>query len=320
MRWTAAGLLLIATTTAACEGASSESGVTAYLQLANAQFVPGSLAADGGTPSADGGALGPPIRGVNLSVTNVYPGIQNVPLSGNVENGTSVLVGLADDAGYWIIPAPFVDVQTPNNYLFQTKMSLSPSTPAGTETLILRGVDASGQIGPAQAIALTVATPVPTGALVITLAWDTQSDMDLHALVPNTDDPTTPIEIYYKNRVGLPPPVPGNPPLTGDYLTAAVAAAGSLDFDSNAGCLIDGRRQENIVYTQQPPPGVYTVRVDASSLCGQVDAQWQVTATDAYGNQLPGAFAQWEATDADTRGSHGAGAGRLAFKFTIPSY
>ena len=92
-----------------------------------------------------------------------------------------------------------------------------------------------------------------------------------------------------------------------------MAAAGSLDFDSNAGCVIDGRRQENIVYTQPPPPGDYTVRVDASSLCGQVDAQWRVTARTADGT-LQG-FAQWEATDADTRGSHGAGAGRLAFTF-----
>jgi hypothetical protein len=316
MRWTA-GLFLIAMTAGGCGGASAESGVSAYLRLAGAQFVPGALVADGGALSADGGALGPPIRGVNLSVTNVYPGIQNVPLSGNVENGTSVLVGLADDAGYWILPAPFVDVQTPNNYLFQTKVSLSPTIPAGTQTLIIRGVDASGQIGPAQQIALTVATPAPTGALVITLAWDTQSDMDLHAVVPNTTDPMTPIEIYYKNRVGLPPPVPGNPPLTGDYLAAAVAAAGALDLDSNAGCVIDGRRQENIIYTQTPPSGEYTVRVDASSLCGQADAQWQVTAKDAYGNLLPGAFAQWEATDADTRGSHAAGAGRLAFTFTI---
>ena len=312
-----AGLLLMAATAGACGGASPASGVTAYLRLANAQFVPGSLSPDAGTPGPDGGSQGPPIHGLNLSVTNVYPGIQNVPLSGDVQEGTSVLVGLADDAGYWIVPAPFVDVQTPNNFLFQTKMSLSPATPEGIQTLIIRGVNASGQIGPAQQIALTVATPAPTGALVITLEWDTESDMDLHAVVPNTTDPTTPIEIYYKNRVGLPPPVPGTPPLTGDDLTAAVAAAGSLDFDSNAGCVIDGRRQENIVYAQPPPPGEYTVRVDAASLCGQVDAQWRVTATTADGTQQ--GFAQWEATDTDTRGSHGAGAGRLAFTFTIPS-
>ena len=55
----APGLLLIAATAGACGGASPESGVTAYLQLANAQFVPGSLSPDAGALGPDGGALGP---------------------------------------------------------------------------------------------------------------------------------------------------------------------------------------------------------------------------------------------------------------------
>jgi hypothetical protein len=61
------------------------------------------------------------------------------------------------------------------------------------------------------------------------------------------------------------------------------------------------------------------VLVDAASLCGQFDAQWVVTANlyDAYGNATLIGFAQWEATDADTRGPHTAGSGRLAFTFTI---
>jgi hypothetical protein len=42
-----------------------------------------------------------------------------------------------------------------------------------------------------------------------------------------------------------------------------------------------------------------------------------VTATLMDGTVLNSA--QWEATDADTRGSHTTGSGRLAFTFTIPS-
>jgi hypothetical protein len=94
-----------------------------------------------------------------------------------------------------------------------------------------------------------------------------------------------------------------------------------LDFDSNGNCTIDGRRQENVVFPtgSTPPSGEYTVLVDAASLCGQFDAQWVVTANvyDAYGNATLIGFAQWEATDADTRGPHTAGSGRLAFTFTI---
>ena len=113
----------------------------------------------------------------------------------------------------------------------------------------------------------------------------------------------------------MPPHVPGTPPLAGADLTAAIAAAGKLDFDSNANCVIDGRRQEDVVFAEGPPPGDYTVRVDAFSLCGQVDAQWQATA--ALGDGTPAGSARWEATDADTRGSHNAGAGRTAFTFHI---
>ena len=79
--------------------------------------------------------------------------------------------------------------------------------------------------------------------------------------------------------------------------------------------VIDGRRQEDVVFTQGPPPGDYTVRVDAFSLCGQPDAQWQATATLADGTVA--GTARWEAVDADTRGPHAAGAGRTAFTFTI---
>ena len=90
---------------------------------------------------------------------------------------------------------------------------------------------------------------------------------------------------------------------------------GFIDDNSNANCVIDGQRHEDVVFMEGPPPGDYTVRVDAFSLCGQADAQWQVIATLADGTVA--GTARWEATDADTRGNHAAGAGRTAFTFTI---
>jgi hypothetical protein len=311
----AASLLGLGAIAFGCGGASSQSGVTAYLQLANAQFVPGALV-PGPDAGVDAGATGPAIHGVNFLTTKIYPGVENLPLSGDVQEGSSVLIGLANDAGYWIVPTPFLDPQTPNNFAFQTKMSFSPLTPMGNQILILRGVDAAGNIGPAQQFTLDVTPPIPTGTLVITLEWDTESDMDLHVVVPNPNDATMPIEIWSKAPVGLPPRVPGNAPPTKDELAAEIAAAGALDFDSNAACVIDGRRQENVIYTQPPPSGTYTVRVDAFSLCGQADAQWQAVATTPDGQIVSPAI--WEATDADTRGNHGVGAGRLAFEFSIP--
>jgi hypothetical protein len=289
----------------ACGGADPASGVGALMRVSNAQFVEGAL------PSSQS-ETEPAVRGVSLLNTNVYPGQEGFPVSGAVEDGATILIGLAGDAGYWIVAAPLADSTTPDNYDFSTQISFSPLLPAGMQTLVLRGVAPDGQIGPAQELTLTVAPNVPTGALVITLEWDTQSDLDLHVVIPNTVDPTKPIEIWARAPVGLPPPQLGVPPATPDE----IAAAGYLDFDSNAACVIDGRRQENVIFAASPPSGNYVVRVDASSLCGQADAQWQVIATTADGTRL--GFARWEATDADTRGSHGLGAGRLAFNFSIP--
>jgi hypothetical protein len=292
-----------------CGGASPLSGITANLRVANAQFVTGALA-------ADTTAMGPQASQVALPNTTVFAGQQNLAANGAVEGGSTVLIGLGDDIGYWIVPATTIDAILPNAFDFSAQLTFSPLIPLGQHPLIFRGVASDGTVGPALVYQMTVSgyQPPPAGALVVTLEWDTESDMDLHVDVPNPADPSTPIEIWYKAAVGLPPRGPADPPFTADQ----IAAAGYLDFDSNAACLIDGRRQENVIFPtgQTPPSGQYTVRVDANSLCGQPDAQWQVTAGTADGTQL--GFAQWEATDADTRGAHTVGSGRLAFDFTIP--
>jgi hypothetical protein len=306
-------LLLAGALTAGCgASASPESGITALLRVPGAQFVPGPLAPD---TSATGTAV---ISGVALNNTKIYPGEQGFPLSGTV-TGATALVGLQGDDGYWIVPAPIVDLSTSGGFDFSASLTFSPLLPMGSQTLILRGVAADGTIGKAQLYTLTATPLAPVGALVISLNWDTESDMDLHVVIPNVDDPTMPIELWNKHPV---PPVPFG--TTPDPATLAMEPY--LDFDSNANCVIDGRRQENVIFPlgSTPPPGDYTVRVDAASLCGQSGAQWQVTATqyDSNGqNPYPAYWppAEWQATDADTRGPHTAGSGRLAFTFTIPN-
>ena len=195
-------LCLLIGCAAGCGGASADPGLAAYLRLSGAQYVPGGL-----SPQSD--ATAPLVTSVNLLTTKVAPGLQNLPLSGDVHNGSSVLVGLAGDTGHWIVPATVADFQMPGDFLFQTKMSLSPEVPPGKQTLLLRGVDAQGIVGPAQQLDLDVSPAVPTGALVISLVWDTEADLDLHVLAPNPIDPSTPIEIWSKAPVGLPPHVAG---------------------------------------------------------------------------------------------------------------
>jgi hypothetical protein len=297
-------LLGVAANAAGCGGASPETGITAYLRASNAQFVPGAM-----PPPKDNS--GPAVRNVNLVNTTVYPGLVSFPLSGTVEQGVSVLVGLVGDSGYWIVPSPLPDPQVPTDFGFSTQLAFSPLLPHGKQTLAVEGIDAAGKIGSPSTLPLTVNAPTEAGDLVFTLTWDTQADLDLHVVIPNSADPTKPIEIWSRAPVGLTPPGPADPPPD----QATIDAAPHLDFDSNAACVIDGRRKEKVIITGTPPSGEYIARVDAFSMCGQAAAQWllEVT-TPAYPVVNP---ATWQATDADTRGAHGVGAGRLAVKFPL---
>jgi len=106
------------------------------------------------------------------------------------------------------------------------------------------------------------------------------------------------------------------PPLGQEPPPDAVALGyGLLDFDSNANCVIDGRRQENVIWRDPPAAGRYLVRVDTFSMCGQPAARWTVEATrdGAVVSRATGV-----GTDADTRFSHQAGAGVLALEIDVP--
>ena len=81
--------------------------------------------------------------------------------------------------------------------------------------------NASGTVGPYATLSTTV-TRVGTGDIQVTLSWDRDSDVDLHVVAPGGD------EIYYARRQS--------------------PSGGELDLDSNAGCSIDGVRNENITW------------------------------------------------------------------------
>jgi hypothetical protein len=92
---------------------------------------------------------------------------------------------------------------------------------------------------------------------------------------------------------------------------------GHLDFDSNAGCVIDGRRQENVIWGSMFQPGHYLVRVDTVSLCGQPTARWSV---DALLGGMPIAGSSGQSGPTDTRFTHlAAGVGVLALEFDVPA-
>jgi uncharacterized protein YfaP (DUF2135 family) len=143
--------------------------------------------------------------------------------------------------------------------------------------------NSAGAVGPYVTLSTEV-TRVGTGDVQVTLSWDRDSDVDLHVVAPGGE------EIYYGRRQG--------------------ASGGQLDLDSNAGCSIDGVRNENITWPiGRAPRGTYTVRVDYWSSCNVAQTTYNVLVNNGGSVQVvTGSF-----TGGGDRG--GAGSGRTVATF-----
>jgi hypothetical protein len=245
---------------------------------------------------------------VDSQNNTVYPGITGKSIGGAVGPGaTAVLIGMKGDRGHWILPVQSPDT-TPGDFAFSAKASFSTAVPVGPATILYRAVSAEGDVGPPWQQALDIEPPAVLGALVISLDWDTEADLDLRVTAPDAQG--NEVEIWSRNKSSLARPAPGDPPASADD----IAAAGYLDFDSNSQCQIDGRCQENVIWKTSPArtSSLYSVRVDAFSMCGEVLAHWHVRVL-LDGQEV--AQAAGQVGDADTRFDHGPGAGLLALEF-----
>jgi hypothetical protein len=321
---------VVALAAAGCDaGVNGRTGLGSLMQASGATLVPGALSSESDPTVTDGPTVtisqfhGLAFAGAtNRGLMGSVKAGQSTGPTGMVQNpGRSVALGLADDDIYWIVPAATanLDVGGGKDLLFSTTLSYASHIAAGRHDLVLRAIMADGRMGPLviQAVMISDFADVQ-GTLDVRLSWSTNADLDLHVVVPVTPasppDPKAPaeIEVWVNNPSSLPPR-----PVFDPYTPEDITNGGLLDFDSNGSCVIDGRRQENVVWGAAPPSGMYTVRVDAVSMCGEVFAQWQV---DVFlnGNPVPVDAAYGEAVDTDTRFSHTEGSGVLALQFQIP--
>ena len=274
-----------------------EAATDAQLRVAGGQFFRGDMPAD---------ESGPPVKTVAVSPL-VHPGSVARSCSGVVDpSATAVALAIEGDTGYWIVPAGLPDVTAPGFPTFAAQIAFSSKLAVGTRMFLARAVDGAGHFGASFVKPLDV-TPIPrpVGRFVISLSWDDEADLDLHVVDPRG------VEIWKRNINSYEPPPPGaspEPPNTPH-------PGGILDFDSNASCVQDGRRAENVVYADKPPSGRYVVRVDTFSLCKATGAHWRVEGF-AAGTSI--GAAEGSSTDFDTRFSHDRGAGVLALELDVP--
>ena len=290
---------LVALVAAACSnGVRADAGADAYLQVPGAQFVRGAM--------PEGSAKGPDTLQVTLLNTNIWAGLSNDPVSGVLGvSATAAAIGLQGDVGYWIVLAGVPSVAAPTGPSYSANAVFSQGIVVGDYTLVVRAVDANGAFGQ-PLTQILVAEDSPTnppakGDLVVTLGWDTESNLDLHVVDP------TGVEIYWAQQSS-------QPAFSFDQVDGG--SYGYLDYDSNANCVVDGLRREDVLWPNEPPSGHYLVRVDTGALCGQSIANWTVTVTL---DGQPLGRATGVALEAYTRGNHGIGSGVLALQFDVPA-
>jgi hypothetical protein len=292
VRWLVISLLLLG----GCNKTGDDPGLDALLRVGNGQFYRGPL------PTV---TSGPPISSFMGGSSIVRPGQLSAPLTGIVtRDTTAVAIQLEGDPGYWIVTPGAEDPTQLNQLGFSAKVSYSPLLPSGTFNIVARAANIKGAYGPSSTLKIMTADAMVADTLLVSLRWDTEADLDLHLVIPDGS------EIWSNKINSYTPPQAGS---GGD--PNAWKAGGILDFDSNANCNIDGRRLENIFWTQPPPSGHYIARVDTYSLCAATQADWELVVT--HNGQSLGR-ASGTGRDSDAALPHGAMAGVTALTFDIP--
>jgi hypothetical protein len=214
------------------------------------------------------------------------------------------VIGIDGIDGTWLIAAGPADLDTPGLATAKATFGVHEDFVPGEFVLRVAASDGRGRFG-ASATAMVIANQLvePTGELVFGLHWDSNADLDIHVVAPDgeawSDDPNT-----------WTPPPPGEPVDPTAYLTGGI-----LDHDGNKDCRRDTHPNEHVVWTMPPPAGEYIVRVDARSMCGDAIAAWRVELVVA--GAVVGEARGVSVAD-DVLQQHGAGAGVLALRHTLP--
>jgi hypothetical protein len=251
------------------------------------QFFPGPL------PT---GANGPAIASVDNRQSAVYAGEFGKRMAGNAA-GTATGVGFQFEGlgtGFWVAPVSIPDNLLPGTLLFEVALDFGRDVPAGKQLLQMAAVDVNGEWGPPSETPLYFQSTQPAGAAVASLTWDSSADLDIQIITPNG-------------------PIDAKHFTTGGYDGGVPPGNAILDRDSNASCIQDGLRREDVIWNDEPTPGLYLAKVDLYSSCGEAATNFlfQLFVQGELKLSLPGRLL---AIDAD----NGAGPGLAITNFQFP--
>lgn len=235
------------------EGVLPQKGAREPIQVEGAMFFEGPL-----PESGDGPAITVP----NVQSPLLFAGQAGKQIGGDAGKGaTAILTRFLDiGSGYWSFPVGTPDPMADGALTWSATCDFSFAIPPGQHPLAFVAVDEGSAVGPVYSVDLTVQEPVPAGKVVLSLTWDSRADLDLHVQTPDGR------EIDPKHPSSAKPGTKGMSP-----------GAGALDRDSNASCVQDNLRREDVVFADAPLPGTYLVRVDMFQACGAPSADFVLT-------------------------------------------
>ena len=243
-------VVVAASVLAACQSSTPSPFSASTIQPLRIEQIATSASADGGEGLRRDGEAPAPNGGPRITVSGNQTVVNGGTLAVGVQGAapfSSVYVqiagktlGLAAEANGGI--SGHYELRLPASQTAATVLLTFPQAiPLPEFDVRFAAASAAGAVGPYTGLATRV-TEVGTGDVQVTLSWDADSDVDLHVVGPDGE------EIYYGDRQS--------------------ASGGELDLDSNAACVIDGVRNENITWPiGRALAGTYTVRVDYWDSC-----------------------------------------------------
>lgn len=274
---------------------STHVGLDEPLTVSNGQFWEGSYPADQG---------GPAITSTSGYRSTIIPaGTVAKSIGGNAAEGAlSVAVSLEGlGTGYWIAPVGAPDQETKGELTWKVLCNFSQALPAGPQRLKFAAANREGRFGAPRYLDVSSTPFLPTGQVVASLSWGNDADVDLHLISPSGKE--------------LDPKHFSTTAIDEDTMKPA-PGGGSLDRDSLANCVPDGRRNENVVWATDaeapPESGTYTVVVHLFNSCGRPATNFVFDLT------VDGKAVQHEAgVLLDIDADNGAGPGLYVTQFTL---
>jgi len=268
----------------ACDGGQPRSPTAEEpLAVRGGQFFSGDLP---GTPPTDAGPAtgddgGPPASTAPLSVTLIQPASQLVipgaikSFGGRLtDDAVAVGVRFTDmGTGYWVSPVSVPDPQYPGEITFAFTAEFNAGDAPGNHPLRFVAIGPDGKAGTQADTSLCVESRVPDNlhscdptlpapAVVFSLQWDADFDLDLHVVTPDGLDVNPKRQPVDALLDAGQQPDPSTP---------------HIDRDSLGQCVPDGFRQEDLVFPQYPATGAYDVYADPFDACGRPAVRFTLT-------------------------------------------